>query len=360
MRRMFRRSPERGLVVGGAYWAAIMALMALGGAMMFRSYVDVRMSDRQSLTEQSAQLAEAGLDYAVKTLGDSDANWLAWPTSSPFTQSYANGQFSVAAGSVANGIRDLTVTGTVLRNGAGAGDWVLCAYARRWIPSDFYDYVITSAGDITVNGNVAVTGGGPAENDVTGKGLLYAGTYTKNGTAAVVTDTSPTQDPSIDPLPLLNLDWLRDKAKSQGNYYDAARLASGDDFPTNFYKTIPVNDPVTGEVIIPGEPNVVYIEGALDLKLKGTQVVGGFFVVPDTVTTSQLDVTGNATFNGVIYSLGEVKISGTAALLGAVWADGDVTLDGTVDVTYNSLYTNLIEGMNIPPQVQLVGYHRCQ
>lgn len=357
----------KGLVVGGAYWLAVGALMAIGGAMMLRSYVDVQMADRQSITEQSSQLAEAGVDYAVKTLGESDANWVAWPTSSPFVQSYANGQFSGTVGSVsANGIRDLTVTGTILRNGAAVGDWSLCGHARRWIPSDLYDHVLISADSIVLNGSVLVSGGedeGQPAN-VTGKGVKYGGALIQNGAAARVTDLSPTRDPAIDPLPLFDLDWLRNKAKNQGNYYDAARLKDvedGDDrFPINFYYIIPVNDPITGDPIIPGEANVVFIEGALDVKVNGSEIVGGFFVVPDQTTISRVDVTGNATFNGVIYTLGQATLSGTAQQTGAIWAGGDVTLSGTVDLVYNKLYADAVRDLNIPPQIQLLGYHRCQ
>lgn len=360
---------ERGSIIGGACWLAIGSLLAISGAMAIGSLTETRGADRRYITEQAGQLAEAGLDYAVKQLGDSQVNWAAWPatTSGATTQSYADGRFTVTVDPVADGMRRIKAAGEVMRDGAVVGTWTVCAHARRWLPSDFYDYALISAQDVTLDGTVVVTGG-ELNNDLTGKGILYGESLTTNGTAVVVTDPSPTKDPSINPLPLLDLDWLRAKARAQGNYYDADRLAAvaqkQDAFPALFYYQLPTVNPLSGQIITPGVPNVVFVEG--DLTLTGNTVVGGFFVVANTANadaeedvTNEIGSRGTTVVDGVIYSLRNVKIAGNAAISGAVWGARDVTVRGNAAVTYNSVFADAIQIMNPPPAIQVMGYHRC-
>lgn len=336
---------ERGAALVMSYLAIAM-LLAFGSTMMIRSFVENRAATIKRDLSQAFQWAEAGLDDAAHRLSD--------PTSGYWSNCTAlNATMYTVQCLSSDPYRTLRSTG--LSAAAAAASVPLSRQVeivvRRFIPPDLYDNAIYAAGQIILNGNAY---------DVIGD-VLSGSTVPMTNTNNVQGDI--VQDPAASPLPALDFAQLYALAQSQGNVYDADRLADiqqhQDSFPTSFcYGVGTAPDCV---------PNVNYV--TTDLLLNGNiGTIGGLFVVVGNVLTDPAAegedaiLNGNGQVEGVIYTTGQFRINGGGGNLnisGAILSGTTARLNGNCTVEYNAAYMEAIEDLNISPSVQMVFWREC-
>jgi hypothetical protein len=291
----------------------IVVLAILGAAIISRSIYESRLAQRNLESTQAFWLAEAGIARVLS----------GWRTSATFTAiantSLGPGEYEV--------VRNLS-------SSASAHGYVPSKAAfrvRRTIELTipFYgDNVLYVAGALDANGNpvggnITVSG---ASNSVNGA-VSYSGSL-----SGTLNAPSVMRDPTICPLNLFNFDTLKVISQAQGNYHDASQLNGP--FPTSFWF-----DEANGI------PNVVYLEGNLDLAGGGQKQISGFFVVGGELICDAT-ISGNRGVNGCIYTQGDFRINGGGNAVnvnGAVWVGGDVELKGGVDLRYNRSYIEAIQ-----------------
>jgi hypothetical protein len=239
----------------------------------------------------------------------------------------------------------VTAHGNIPYGGSLRAKRILMANMTKYetTPPYFYDNAIYSAGDVDING---------ASYDVDGD--VYYGTcndYNSNSICdaeenTVNIDGNVTYEPTISPLARLNFDQLRAISQSQGNYHNSTQL--GGPFPASFF----MPDGTT--------PNVVFLEGSLDLS--GKTQVGGFYVVGGDVVYDAT-LSGNVRVNGAIYTLGRFTINGGGNVLnvdGGVWSGQTTTLNGNAKIAYNSTYMDAIDGLDIDTEIQITSWRDTQ
>lgn len=195
----------------------------------------------------------------------------------------------------------------------------------------FYGATIYTAGNIDTSGGAySVTG------DVVYGGNI--GPPTNPNPHPNITGVV-THDPSIDPLDLLDLqdfNTLKTISINQGNYNSPYG-------PTSYW----YNETL-------GIPNVVYLEG--DLTLKGGDSVHGFFVVGGAAVCN-VEIKGNVSVNGCIYTCGDFTVHGGGFGLnisGGVWSGGDTNLNGSIDIQYNAGYVAGLLKLDINPNYKKI------
>ena len=332
---MFKEE-RKGVVLFGVL-ALMVVLIILSAALLSRSVAETRIAEVEKRNLQAFWAAEAGIDAALGYIRGSGSSYPYGVTNQPCGEcGYDYGIVSLSASQW-----EITATGWV-ENATN----VLQAVATKSTPANFYDNAIYSAGDVDPNG---------LAYSVTGD-VYYADTITNTNN---VTGTI-THDPSITPLALLDFQQLYELSEGQGNVYDESRLKDvqkGDDsFPASFWYSEPTDpeDPATGT------PNIVYVEG--DLELKGNVgTVGGFFVVAGDVITNpsavyDATINGNGQIDGVVYTRGEFRINGGGGGLnvnGGVWAGGLARLNGNAHIIYNEDYMRAIDALDIDSEAQI-------
>ncbi len=314
----------------------------IGIAFVIRSIQERNLSAKHIDSVRAFWLAEAGVSRALDELRNnySQCGTNVWEGS----LSTVNGGYSIDSICVGS-VRTVTSRGFVPYSGPSRVQRIITVSIEKDIPPNFYDNALYSGGDIDINGSTA-----SIEGDV-----RYAG-QCDNPTNI---NGNVMQDSSISPLALLDFQQLLTISQSQGNYYDEARLDSGDDFPTSFWYSPPTdpNDPSTGT------PNIVYVTE--DLELRGNVgTIGGFFAVVGDVITSPDDtqdatINGNGQVEGMIYTRGEFRINGGGGNLnidGAVWAGEEVRLNGNAHVSFNQDYMSAAEALGINSDAQVVSW----
>ena len=329
-------------------FAIILVLTILGAAIISRSISENNIAKRYSETTQAFWLSEAGINRALYELRNNYSLGSIAPTQS------GSGGYQVTI-SQSGQNRIVTSTGYLPFSGQVRASRSIEAVMSKSIPPNFYDNAIYSAGEVDLNGNsYSITGDIRYADEIDNTGNV-------NGTI--------TQDPSINPLARFDFQELRDRSSQQQNVYvmsgnQLVNEATGQQsFPGSFWYSPPTDpdDPTTGT------PNIVYIEG--DLQLNGNiGTIGGFFVVVGDVlnnsgATYDATVNGNGQIEGAIYTRGEFRINGGGGNLninGGVWAGEEAELNGNAQVSYNNSYMNAIGNLNLAADVQISSWRDTQ
>jgi len=309
---------------------AIAILTILGTAILSASISENAFAKRYSEFTQAFWLAEAGINQALNGLRGSYA------LSSVVSTALGAGGYSATIVGNPDGSRTVTAQGFIPFTAPFRVQRVIQATMNKlsMVPANFYDDALYSAGNIDISGNAY---------DITGN-VIYGGTITSN-TGNI--NGTITHDPTISPLALLSFDQLRTISQSQSNYHDDHHLNGP--FPASFWY-----DESTGV------PNVVFLEGNLDLS--GKSVVGGFFVVGGEVTYDAV-ISGNVNVNGCIYTRGNFTINGGGNALnidGGVWAGLGTTLNGNAKVSYNNTHMQAIKNLGIDTNAQVMFWQDMQ
>lgn len=327
----------------------IVVLAVIGSAIVSRSISEARFAQRYVESTQAFWLAEAGINRALYELRNN------YNLSSISQTAIGQGGYQVTISQSGND-RIVSSTGYIPFTGAALATRILQATISKSIPPDFYENAIYSAGDVDLNGNAY---------EVNGK-VRYADqiSYTQNN----ITDTV-TQDSTINPLARFDFVQLRSRSASQQNVYVVSgnrlvnQATGSQNFPSSFWYSPPTdpNDPSTGT------PNIIYIEG--DLQLNGNiGTIGGFFVVVGDVinnsgSTYDATINGNGNVEGAIYTRGEFRINGGGGNLnvnGGVWAGEEARLNGNANVTYNKFYMDAIRYLNLEAGAQITSWQDTQ
>lgn len=147
-----------------------------------------------------------------------------------------------------------------------------------------------------------------------------------------------TYDPSIEQLDQLKFDQLRALSQSQGNYHDADHLDGP--FPESFWYIPPENGN-------PGVPNIVFLEGSLELK--GNDSIAGFFVVGGEAICDTT-IAGNVSIDGCIYTQGDFIVKGGGGAMnvtGGIWVAKNATLKGGITLEYNADYVSGVQDLGM-------------
>jgi len=315
----------------------VIAVLAIFGATVIsRSISETRVVKRHTESNQAFWLAEAGINCALKELKLSYSSTLANCTVSPI----GAGRYAVGApvNIVKSGqtYKQITSYGFIPAAAPARENRTIEALMVKfeYTPNDFYTNAIYTAGGVSISGKAYTV-----EGNVT-----YAGNFT--GYEGDVNGTIES-DPLIYPLVQLNFDEIRARSISQGNYHNSTQLNGP--FPTSFW----YNETA-------GIPNVVFLEGNLDLS--GKTHVAGFFVVGGEVTYNAT-ISGNVDVDGSIYTLGRFTINGGGNALnvdGGSWSGQLTTLHGGATVHYNQTVMTAIRNLNFTTDVQIVSWREVK
>jgi len=330
----------------------IVVLSVLGSAIVSRSIHEANIARRYAETAQAFWIADAGVNRALKEIKNNFA-----VTGSPlWATTLGNGTYSVdVENKTINGVscKKVTVHGCIpnctVPNPRAKRS--LQTIMEKYIPANFYDNAIYSAGGVDLNGNAFIVANNEAAPD--NKAIVYAGDLDVQKPGNITGTT--TQDSTISPLAMLDFQWLLNKSTEQHNVYA--------------YVGNKLKNTTTGSQILPTSfwydeankiPNVVYIEGNLTLN-GNIGTIGGFLVVAGDVLTNpdgEYDATinGNGQVQGLIYTRGDFSVNGGGGGLnvsGGVWTGHEAELNGNANVTYNKTYMDAVAGLGIDASVQI-------
>ncbi|MFH1577874.1 MAG: pilus assembly PilX N-terminal domain-containing protein [Candidatus Omnitrophota bacterium] len=338
---------KRGIALVLSYMV-IAVLTILGTGFITRAVSERNIARRYVNSVNAFWMCESGISRA---LSEMRTNFEVSGTGL-WSGALSQGSYSVDV-EVVGSMRKVTVHGFSPATGPTQAERIVEVMLSGGTPSNFFDNVVYSAGDVTLNGDTYIIDGD----------VIYADTIndTDHITGTVI------NEPEASPLALFDFEELRAISQTQGNVYNDARLDDvqdgSDSFPTDFWFSDPTDptDPTTGE------PNVVYIEA--DLKLNGSiGTIGGFFVVVGDVVTNpgaveDLTINGNGQIEGIIYTRGQFRINGGGGNLnvdGGVWAGTEVRLNGNAEIAYNQDYMTAIDALDIDVQVQIASWRDTQ
>jgi hypothetical protein len=302
----------------------IVVLTILGSATISRSVSERFIAQRYAESTKAFWLAEAGVNCALKELRN-NYNISEIDLSAACSADLGQGRYSIIGLEKQGIMRKVTSKGYVPLNRSTPTERTI----EVIIGDIFYANAIYSAGDVDFNGN---------RYSVTGD-VLYADEIEYQHENV---DGSIIRDPSISPLEEMDFQQLRNISESQGNLYDEARIKrvkqGKDSFPSSFWYSPPTdpNDPATGT------PNIVYVQGELELGNIGT--IGGFFIVVD----NEVEINGKGQIEGIIYTQDELSINGGGGNLnvnGGVWVGEEAGLNGNAHIAYNQDYMLAIKAL---------------
>ncbi len=334
------KKPVRGRKQGAiliVVFLAVALLVIISIGMFLRMFSESRASERHRESTQAFYLAEAAIDKAVSKLPSNTAD----ESGVALGQ---NGKYSLSITVLEAGKKWKVVgTGYVpnMPPNARAQKRIEAFLEKKDLEDNFWNNFIYSAGNVDFRGGAYSSTG-----DVRFAGSLLNGQN--------VPLANQKYDPSINPLVLLDFDYVKQIAVSQtrpdghNNYFP-----SGDtSFPTSFWYDEAA-----------GIPNVVYIEG--DLRMSGGQTIGGFIIVPGnyldpTANPNNVLITGNASIEGCLYTRGYFSNRGGGNALninGGIWAGNYVDIRGGIVGQNNQIYMDAIKN-NINPstEVQLISW----
>lgn len=308
-------------------------LLILGAAILARSVSENYLAQRNLEITQAFWLAEAGINRAVKELR---ADFSTSAATAKWGGSLANvgGEYSVDLGSLSGSSRTVTAYGFIPTLASPRITRRLQVTISMPTPTNFYDYAVYSA--------INISGGSSANSTVIGD-VIFGGS--NSYPTGKITGTA-TQDTSVNPLALLDFAQLRQISRDQNNYHDATHDPA---YPTSFWYA-------------EGVPNVVFVEGNFDLR--GNRTRGGFIIVGGDVSYDAR-IAGNSYINGCIYERGNFTISGGGDpkqynINGGLWAGGSADLGANAQISYNTEYMNAIRDMNINTAAQITSWKDLQ
>jgi len=305
----------------------VITVFSIMSAAMFSSSVSENVfTKRYSEFTQAFWLAEAGANKALNELR------ISYATTTVADTAMGAGGYSASITNNADGTRTVTATGFIPYLAPFRVQRVIQVIMNKlpMVPPNFYNSALYSAGNVNIDGNAY---------DIDGN-VIYAGTISSN-TGNI--NGTITHDPTVTPLASLSFNQLRDISKGQDNYHDSSQLNGP--FPSTFWYDESA-----------GIPNVVFLEGNLDLN--GKTLVGGFFVVGGEVIYDAV-LSGNVAVKGCIYTRGNFTINGGGNALnieGGVWAGTGATLHGHAKIDYHSTYMQAIQNLGIDTDVQTVSW----
>jgi hypothetical protein len=305
----------------------VLVLTILGAALLSNSISESRMAQRYSESTKAFWLASAGIYQGMKSLRSS------------FTSNTTGGQLGQGGYNSTITVHDAE-NATVLAFGfipyasPHRAERSIEANFRKYntTPGNFFSNVLYGAANITFTGS---------SYDCNGN-VTYGGNIT-NGDRIT---GNVTHDSGIYPLVHLNFDELRTIAIRQGNYYNLTNTSYN--FPDTFLYNAT-------------EPNVVFMEGSLDLSGKKDNAAGFFVVGGELIYDAT--ISGNCKFDGCIYTLGKFTVNGGGNVLninGGVWAGGTATIHGNSKLSYNQTYMNAIQNLSISADVQMTAWRDRQ
>lgn len=308
----------------------VAVLTIFGSFVLLRSVTEKTVTSRYSDTTKAFWVAEAGINRA---LGDLRVNY---STTSVGPVNIGEGVFSVTITDLSGGRKNVVSQGRIPATGTIKSERVIEAVMTKYtnVPNNFYDHAIFSGSNIVLNGNSYSVDGS----------VIYAGTISSN-TGNITEGFS--RDPTISPLAHLNFEQVKTIAIAQGNYHNSSQLNGP--FPTSFWYDQAA-----------GIPNVIFVEGPLDLS--GKTQVGGFFVVGGEVTYDAT-LSGNVAVDGAIYTLGGFTINGGGNVLnvnGGIWSGEQSTLNGNAKIAYNETYMTAIKNLDLDTDVQIISWRDTQ
>ncbi|MFH1778474.1 MAG: pilus assembly PilX N-terminal domain-containing protein [Candidatus Omnitrophota bacterium] len=304
----------------------ITVLVILSVSMLARIIGETRSAERHKESTEAFYLAEAAIDKAIAKLPSN--------SDSETGVSLGTGKYSLTIYTIEAGKKWKVVGEGFVPDvppNARANYRIEAFLQKKDLDDNFWSNAIYSAGNVSFTGTAySVTGD-----------VRYAGSISGEGNIPLE-NIKP--DPSISPLALLDFDYLKQIAISQNNYYPTVDRP----LPTSFWY-----NPTEGV------PNVVYIE--TDLIMHGTTSVGGFVIVGGNIVQN-VEITGNASINGCVYTRGYFKNLGGGSSLnvnGSVWAGNYVDLRGSITAQYNQAYMDAIRN-NINPgtEVQIISWRK--
>lgn len=321
---MDKRMPKiHGSILIAAF-LVITVLIIASIYMMWRIASEKDMANRHKESVEAFYLAESAVDKAITKLPSNSAS----EANSLGSGEYKLDIWTLEAGKKWRVIGEGFVPNTAVRR---AYCKIEAFLEKKDLDDNFWNNVVYCSGDISFTG-VAYS--------VTGD-VRFADTISGEQN---IPPEDVINDPSINPLALLDFDFLKQIAISQNNYYPTLNRPLPDSFWYN-----------QGA----GMPNVVYIE--TDLVMHGTTAIGGFIVVGGNVVQN-VEVTGNASIDGCIYTRGYFRNRGGGSSLnvnGGIWAGNYVDLRGSVTAQYNQTYMDAIRNnVNPSTEVQMISWRK--
>lgn len=304
----------------------ITVLVILSVSMLARIIGETRSAERHKESTEAFYLAEAAIDEAIAKLPSNSA---------PETGvSLGTGKYSLTIYTIEAGKKWRVIGEGFVPNvppNARATCRIEAFLQKKDLEENFWNNAIYSAGNVSFSGTAySVTGD-----------VRYAGSISGEGNIPL---ENRKPDPSINPLTSLDFDYLKQIAISQNNYYETGDTS----YPPSFW----YNE-------AEGIPNVVYIE--TDLIMRGNTSVGGFVVVGGNIV-QDVEITGNASIDGCVYTRGYFRNLGGGSSLninGGVWAGNYVDLRGSIVAQYNQAYMDAIR-YEIDPSadVQIISWRK--
>lgn len=326
------RGKKRGAILIITFMVVVM-LVIISMGMFVRMFSESRAAERHRDNAVAFYMAEAAVDSAIRQLSLSSSNTA--PSSGILGTGNGAGRYSFTITTfIFRSAWEVVGTGYVPSAGAPrAQKTIKAVLAKKDLSDFFWDNAITSAGPVVFNGDAYTVTSPDGKWDV------------RYGTTISGDDEIPlekkAEDPNVSPLPRLDFELLQEMAAAQNHVY----TGYDKDMPQTFWN-------------INGQPNIVYITGTLDMT--GQETIGGFIIVGGDVITD-VDMTGNSSIDGCIYTRGHFQNKGGGNQLninGGLWAgDAGCTLNGSITITYNEEYMNAIRSIPlIGADVQLISW----
>ncbi len=293
----------------------IVVLTVLSAISLSRSISESKIARRYSESTQAFWLAEAGINSALNELR---SNYTI-PSIGPTPMGAGCYEVEVNVTGFDNQWRLVTSHGCIPDCSSFRTQRII--QATMGPPLNFFNNAIYTPGNVSISGSAySVTGN-----------VRYGGAITPDPPVNIP-PANDIYDPSITTLAEFDFDQLRAMSQGQGNYHDGTPDPA---FPTSFWKS-------------PGVPNIVFIEGNFDVS-GGNQTVGGFIIVVGDLVYAE--ISGNASVDGVIYTLGTCSVLGGGGAAfnvnGGIWAGQKVTVTGSTVINYNSDYMYAIQELNL-------------
>jgi len=325
---------KRGAILIITFMVIVM-LVIISMGIFVRMFSESRAAERHRDNAVAFYLAEAAVDSAIKQLPSN----LAPATGVVLGTGNGIGRYSFTITTLAAGSEwEIVGTGYVPDIAAArAQKTIRAVVAKRELGDFFWENAITSAGPVNFNGNKFVVTSPPGYWDV-----RYGNTIFDDHDR--IEADKEIKDTNVSPLPLLDFQNLLAIAAAQNHVYTGYDSS----MPTTFYYDQAA-----------GIPNVVYIQGELDIS--GKTKVGGFIIVGGDVIQN-VDISGNAAIDGCIYTRGSFRNTGggnqSININGGIWAgDAGCTLNGSIVVAYNKEYMDAIRyNLNPSTVIQLISW----
>lgn len=388
---------KKGFILIVTYLIIVILVIIFGATLIARTIGENAAAKRIKQLTQAFELAEAGIDRALRALKldfdspkESGVSITMGVLSSAFdlpslvSASQIVGQYKYRIDTTTSSdIRRIRAMGYVPNaDNPAVTRWVEAYVERVSPPTGYFDNAIWTTGDVTINGDAySVKGedytssideidndsdlsideagerdGVDNDNDLVideageGGNINYGGQIIGDVSNVAGDETKLSSDIKFY---YLNFDAFRNMAIEQNNLYTATNLADKTymknyPFPTSYWRDAAKT-----------EANVIYLEG--DLDVSGNIQLGGIFIVAKDVIASagSADIGGTIDFNGIIYTLGDIKIHGTVDLLGSVWSGaGGAELDGNVTLGLNYTYVSTFKKyITDNPSINLKSWH---